>query len=57
MLGKAVAQLGSGDKLIRYTETEKVELLKYVQSLRAQVAACTGVADVGLRHVIRMVPN
>jgi hypothetical protein len=42
---------------LRNTASNPSELLKYIQSLRAQVAACTGVPDTGLRAVLRMVPK
>ena len=55
--GTRAEAIGAGDKTLRNTASSPSELLKYIQSLRAQVAACTGVPDTGLRAVLRMVPK
>ena len=55
--GQRNEQIVSGEKQLRYTAANPTELLKYVQSLRAQVEACTGVRDNGQRAILRIVPR
>lgn len=55
--GQVVEQIVSGEKQLRYSAADSDKLLKYIQSLRAQVEACTGVADTGQRAILRIVPR
>lgn len=54
---QARQQVVSAEKSVTYTAADSDKLLKYIQSLRARVEACTGVPDTGQRTILRIVPR
>lgn len=56
--GQGVQQItASPEKSLSRFATDPDKLLKYINSLRAQVEACTGVVDSGQRAILRVVPR
>lgn len=55
-IGSKVESIHSGEKTLQYTRAELKDLRQYVQSLRDQVAACTGATTLR-RRVIGIIPT
>jgi gpW len=49
--------ISTGSKEIRYAPANIGSLAQYVNSLRNQVAACTGVPCYQVRHIIHLTPE
>jgi len=57
-LGGQVQQIRSDSgKMLTYTSANMDGLVRYIGSLRARVAACTGVQDANTRSLLRFVPR
>lgn len=56
MIGSKVESIHDGEKTLQYSRAELKALREYVQSLRDQVAACTGATTLR-RRVIGIIPT
>jgi gpW len=55
--GSQEALISTGTKEVRYTPADSGRLAAYIGGLRAQVKACTGVADASIRRLIPFIPR
>lgn len=56
-LGGAETLISTGSKEIRYSAANVGDLVRYIATLRSQVAACTGVPDTSARRAIHIQPE
>ena len=56
-MGGRAELISTGTKTIRYGAANIGDLLRYIQSLRSEIAACTGIPDRGVRTMVHLVPE